>query len=108
MFSLEFVAAKIMVKMVKGLHYKLCMMGIPLDRLENGFCNNNNDITNMSNPAWMLKKKHNSVVYHKVRESAAARTIRFTYEPGKSNLANMLMKILPAKKLKECIQYCLF
>ena len=108
MFSLEFVAAKIMVEMVEGLCYKLCMMGIPLDRLANGFCDNNSVVMNTTNPASMLKKKHNSVAYHKGRESTVARTIRFTYEPGKSNLANMLMKILPAKKLKECVQCCLF
>ena len=107
-FGLEFVVAKITVEMVKGLCYKLCIMGIPLDGLVNGFCNNNSVIMNVLNPASMLKKKHNSIMYHKVRESTAAGTIRFTYEPGKLNLADMLTKILPAKKLKECVQCCLF
>ena len=107
-FSLEFVVVKITVKMVEGLRYKLHMIGVSLDGPVNGFCDNNSVITNALNPASMLKKKHNSIAYHKVRESVAAGTIRFTYEPGKLNLANMLMKILPAKKLKECVQCCLF
>ena len=107
-FGLEFVVVKITVEMVEGLRYKLHMMGILLDGLANGFCNNNSVVTNASNPALMLKKKHNSTMYHKVRESTAAGTIRFTYEPGKLNLADMLTKILPAKKLKECVQCCLF
>ena len=84
-FGLEFVAAKIMVEIVNGLCYKLHMMGIPLDGPANGFCDNNSIIMNASNPASTLKKKHNSIIYHKVRESAAARTIRFTFKPGKSN-----------------------
>jgi len=55
-----------------------------------------------------LKKKHNLVAYHKVRESMAAGAVRIAFEPGKTNVADMLTKILPAKKLKECAWCCLF
>ena len=107
-FGLEFVAAKIAVEMVEALCYKLRMMGVPLDGPANCFCDNSSVVMNVTNPALTLKKKHNSVAYHKVRESMAAGAVRIAFEPGKTNMADMLMKILPAWKLKECVKCCLF
>jgi hypothetical protein len=43
----------------------------------------------------MLKKKHNSIAYHRAREAVAAGTIRVTKEDGKTNLADVLTKLLP-------------
>ena len=99
---MEFVAAKIAMEMMKALYYMLCMMGVPLDGPVNCFCDNSSVVTNVSNPASTLKKKHNSVTYYKVREGVVAGAVRIAFKPGKMNVADMLMKILPAKKLKEC------
>ncbi|MGH7954896.1 MAG: Ty1/Copia family ribonuclease HI, partial [Gloeomargaritales cyanobacterium] len=107
-FGSEFVALKIAVEMIEGLRYKLRMFGVPLDGPANGFCDNESVVKNVSNPASTLKKKHNSIAYHKVRESTAAGIIRVCYESGKFNVADMLTKILSANKLKDCSKRCLF
>ena len=65
-FRSEFVAAKIAVEMVEGLCYKLQMMGVPLDGPANCFCDSNSVVLNVTNLVSTLKKKHNSVAYHKV------------------------------------------
>ncbi|MGH7955267.1 MAG: hypothetical protein ACREOZ_04830 [Gloeomargaritales cyanobacterium] len=75
-FGSEFIALKIAVEMVEGLRYKLRMFGVPLDGPANGFCDNNSVVRNVTDPASTLKKRHNSIAYHKVRESAAAGIIR--------------------------------
>ena len=108
MFGSEFVALKIAVEMVEGLRYKLRMMGIRLDGPANCFCDNGSVVTNVTNPASTLKKKHNSVAYHKVHESAAAGATQVAYEQGVTNIADMLTKILSAQKMKECAKCCLF
>ena len=43
----------------------------------------------------MLKKKHNSIAYHRAREAVVAGTIQVTKEDGKMNLADVLTKLLP-------------
>ena len=83
-------------------------MGVPLNGPANCFCDNNSVVMNVTNPASMLKKKHNSVAYHKVRECMAAGAVRIAHEPGVTNVADMLTKILSAWKLKDCVKCCLF
>ena len=107
-FGSEFVAMKIAVEIIEGIRYKLRMMGIPLEGSANVFGDNDSVVKNATKPESTLKKKHNSVAYHKVRESAAAGAVRIAHEPGVKNVADMLTKILGAQKMKKCAQCCLF
>jgi hypothetical protein len=75
-FGLEFIAIHICVKMIDALRYKLRMCGIPLDGEANMFCDNDSVILDATIPTSILKKKHNAIAYHPVRESIASRTIR--------------------------------
>ena len=95
-FGSEFVALKIATEMMEGLEYKLRMMGIPIEGPTNTFCDNLSVVKNATDPSSTLKKKHNSIAYHKVRESVAADVQRIAHEPGHSNLADVLTKPLPA------------
>ena len=99
---------KIAVEMVEGIQYKLRMMGVPLEGSANVFGDNDSVVKNATKPESTWKKKHNSVAYHKVRESAAAGAVRIAHEPGVKNVADMLTKILGAQKMKKCAQCCLF
>jgi hypothetical protein len=56
-FGSEFVALKIL----RGLHYKLHIMGIPIAGLSYVYCDNNSVVMNTSAPASTLKKKINSI-----------------------------------------------
>ena len=53
-------------------------------------------------PESVLQKKHNSIAYHKVCESVAAKALRVKHEPGTSNLADVLTKWLPAYNYMSC------
>ena len=105
-FGSEFVALRIATEMIISLRYKLRMFGIALTGPANVFCNNEAVYTNSSNHESQLKKKHNSICYHKVRESTAAGIVYVLKEDTSTNLVDLLTKSLPADKrkfLRSCI-----
>jgi hypothetical protein len=79
-----------------------------LEGTANVFCDNQSVVTTVSVPESTLKKKHNSIAYHRVREAVAAGTIRVIKEPTETNLADMLTKPLPGPKLHECCKRILY
>jgi len=99
-FGSEYVAAKTAVEMIEGLRYKLRMMGIPVDGATNFFCDNESVVKSTVRPESTLKKKHNAIAYHRVREAQAADIIRVAWEPTDSNLADLLTKVLPGQTLR--------
>ena len=107
-FGSEFIALKICTEMVKGLRYKLRMMGIPLDGPANVFCDNNSVVTNSSYPESTLKKKHISICYHLVREACAAGQIRVTYEKSEFNLADVITKIMSGIAKMQSVKMILY
>ena len=70
-FGAEFVALKHGVETLRGLRYKLRMMGVPISGPSHVFGDNMLVIYNMQKPESMLKKKSNQICYHAVRESVA-------------------------------------
>ena len=94
-FGSEFVAMRISVELIEALRYKLRMFGAPIEGPTNVFCDNEAVTKNSIFPESTLKKKHNSIAYHRTREAVAAGTIRVTKEDGKTNLADVLTKPLP-------------
>lgn len=95
-FGSEFVALRILIKMLKGLRYKLRMFGIPIDGPANVFCDNKSVVMNSTVPTSNLKKKHNSIVFHRVREAVAAGILRIAKVHTSENLAYLLTKLLSA------------
>jgi len=93
-FGSEFVAMRIAVELTEALRYKLRMFGIPLGPT-NVFCDNQAVTSNATLPESTLRKKHNSIAYHRTREAVGAGTIRVAKEDGKTNLADVLTKLLP-------------
>jgi len=100
-FGSEFVALRVAVKMVEALRYKLRMFGVPLDGPAIAFCDNQSVVLNSTLPSSTLKKKHNSVNYHKVRSCIADGAIRVTKEPGETNTSDLLTKFLVAQKKSQ-------
>jgi hypothetical protein len=103
-FGSEFVAMRILVEMLEGMRYKLRMFGIPIDRPSNVFCDNNSVVTNSTIPTSTLKKKHNAISYHRVREAVAAGILRIAKVHTSENLADLLTKPLAGIALKNLIQ----
>lgn len=57
------------------------MFGVPIDGPVNMYCDNSGVVVNASRPESTLKKKHNAIAYHRVREAVAAGTIRIAKKP---------------------------
>ena len=103
-FGSEFVALKIAVKLVESLIYKLRMFGVPIEGEARIFCDNESVVNSSGNPETVLKKKHCSVAYHKVREMVASGKVLIYYEHSSSNLADLLTKPLSSSKRQPLIQ----
>ena len=107
-FGSEFTAMKVATEILEGLRYKLRMMGVPLDGPAHVKADNQSVIVNTSKPESTLKKKSNSIAYHYVRERVAQGAIEISYEPTKSNLADMLTKIQPGTVRSGLVKCVLF
>jgi hypothetical protein len=107
-YGSEFVAMRIATDLAIALRNDLRSLGIPLDGAANLFCDNQSVVINSSTPSSVLKKKHNSIAYHRVRESVASGIIQIAKEPTKSNLADILTKPLAGPQFKHLITHILF
>ncbi|KAL7461161.1 hypothetical protein ACHAXS_001589, partial [Conticribra weissflogii] len=65
-FGAEFVAMKNGVDALRGLRYKVRMMGVAIDGTTHVYGDNMSIIKNNSKPESTLNKKSNSVCYHTV------------------------------------------
>ena len=93
-FGAEFCAMKHGIENLRGIRYKLRMMGIPIDGASRIFGDNMSVVTNSSKPESTLKKKSNSVCYHAVREAVAMGEALVAHIPTRKNLADLFTKIL--------------
>jgi hypothetical protein len=66
-FGSEFVGLKVGTDIIKGLRYKIRMMGIPLDGPTHVRVDNMSVVNNTTVPESVLRKKSNSIAYHFVR-----------------------------------------
>jgi hypothetical protein len=107
-FGSEFTAMRIAVELLERLRFKLRMFGIPLEGPVNTFCDNSSVVTNATEPASTLKKKHNSVAYHRVREAIASQVLRIAWVQSGKNLADMLTKPLNGPALHAMIDKVLY
>ena len=93
-FGSEMIAARIAVDMTEALRYKLRMFGVPLGGPTTVFGDNEAVTKGARVPQTKLNKKHNSIAFHRVRESVAQGMTRFVWTSGDSNLADLLTKSL--------------
>ena len=84
--------------MIVALRYKLRMFGIPVIGPASVLCDNQGVVKNTSIPESTLSKRHNSINYHTVRESAAAGILRVGKEDGETNLSVAFTKVLGRMK----------
>jgi hypothetical protein len=70
------------------------MFGVPLDGPSIVYCDNHSVVHNGSRPESVLRKKHNSISYHKIREAVAAGYIEIHKISTTDNLADLLTKPL--------------
>jgi hypothetical protein len=107
-FGSEFVALKTGMEMIKGMRYKLRMMGVPLDGPAHIRVDNLSVVKNSSVPESTLKKKSNSIAYHFVREAVAAGIARIAYETSGSNKADILTKVQSGPERQRIVRSILY
>jgi Reverse transcriptase (RNA-dependent DNA polymerase) len=107
-FGSEYIAARIAVEMIEGLRYKLRMMGVEVDGPTAVFCDNESVVKNSTHPESTLKKKHNAIAYHRVREAQAAKIVKIAHIDGTKNPADIFTKSLPGTRLRQLIQFILW
>ena len=81
---------------LRGLRYKLRMMGIPVNVPAYIFEDNQSVLCNTTMPDSTLKKKTNSICYHPIQEGAARDEWRTAYVNIHDNEADFLTKVLPS------------
>ena len=97
-FGSETVALRQAIDMIEGLRYKLRMMGVPVEEPTNIYCDNDAVVKVTTRPESTLKKKHNAINYHRVREAVASGHVRIAWVPTDENLADVLTKTLVGEK----------
>jgi hypothetical protein len=107
-YGSELVAARIATDHIIELRYKLRMLGVPITAPTVMLGDNRSVLLNTTVPSSMLKKKHNAIAYHRVRESIAAGIIRFFHIPSTENLADILTKPLNNHLFHQITEAILF
>jgi hypothetical protein len=113
-YGSELVAARLAVETVLELRYKLRMLGIPLSGASGVvvpttmYGDNMSVILNTTVPSSQLKKKHNAIAYHRVREAIAAGIVIFRHISTKINFADVLTKPLTTDQFQRAVQPVLF
>ena len=90
----EFVVMKQCCEYVRGLRYKLRMMGIPVTNPAFIFRENQSVLWNTTVPDSTLKKKSCLVAYHFVREGVAKDEWRKCYVKTTENLSDVMTKTI--------------
>jgi hypothetical protein len=102
-FGAEFVAMKHGIKTLRGLRYKIRMMGVPLSGPTYIYGDNKSQVTNSSRPKSTLKKKCNSICYHAIRESVAMGETLLTHIKTGDNLADFLTETTSGAKCRKLV-----
>ena len=93
-YGSEFVAARIATEQIMDLRLSLRYLGVPLDGPSWMFGNNLSVIKSATIPSSTLKKRHNALAYHRVREAIVSKIVRFCHIEGKYNPADVLSKYM--------------
>ena len=107
-FGAEFTAMKQCTEYIRGLRYKLRMMGIPCSGPAYIYGDNKSVLVNSSMPDSVLKKKSNSIAYNFVREGVAMKEWILSYVNTKENLADFLIKALIGEQRAKLIRRVLY
>ena len=107
-FGAEFVAMKHGIETLRGLRYKLRMMGVKIAGPSYVYGDNMSVIHNTSKPESTLKKKSNSICYHAVREAVAMKEAITSHIRTHYNFADLLTKVLYGETRKRLVKGLLY
>ena len=107
-YGSELVAARIATELDMELRYQLRIHGVPIEGPVMMYGDNMYVVLNTTVPSSVLKKKHLSCSYHRVREAIAARILTFRHIRSKENYADVMTKPLGFQNFYNLVKPCLF
>jgi hypothetical protein len=107
-YGSELVASRIATDLIVEYRYKFWMLGVPIDGHALMLGDNASVIASTTIPSSPLRKKHNAVAYHRVREAIAAGIIKFAKIDSKDNLSDCLTKPLGPDDFLRLVKRVLF
>ena len=91
-YGSEFVAAKTATEQIMDIRQTLRYLGAPIATKSFIFGDNRSVVTSATLPHSTLTKRHNILVFHRVREAIAAKLMAFYWIQSAYNLSDMLSK----------------
>ena len=107
-YGSELVAARIATDLIVEIRYALRMLGFKVEKQSLLLGDNMSVILNATVPSSVLKKKHNAIAYHRVREAIAAGFLRFAHVDSKENIADIMTKSVDKTTFHYLTKKCLF
>jgi hypothetical protein len=109
-YGSELVASRVATEIILEIRYMLRSLGVALDWPALMLGHNMSIVLNTTVPSSILKKKHNAIAYHRVREAIAAtsRIMRFAYIKSEENVSNVLIKALSNDEFHYLMKRWLF
>ena len=107
-YGSEMIAARIATDMAVEIRHMLHMLGVPIDGSALMLGDNKSVVLNTTIPSSALKKKHQMIAYHRIREAVAARIIRFCHIDSSINIADVLTKPLANPTFHHLVKPMLF
>lgn len=107
-YGSELVASRLAVELILEIRYKLRMLGVPVITPTVMKGDNMAVVLNTTVPSSQLKKKHNAIAYHRVREAVAAGVVQFVHIPTGDNFADCLTKPLSIPQFQRTVLPVLF
>jgi hypothetical protein len=104
----ELVASRVATELILEVRYMLRSLGVALDGPALMLGDNITVVFNTTVPSSVLKKKHNAIAYHRVREAIATRIMRFAYIKSEENVSDVLTKPLINEKFHYLMKKWLF
>jgi hypothetical protein len=93
-YGSELVASSIAKELKPEVRFMLWSLGVSLDVPKLMLGDNMSVVLNTSIPSNVLKKKHNAIACHRVRELIVAKVMRFAYVNSEENVSDVLTKPL--------------
>ena len=92
-------ALRTATELLVSLSYKLRMFDIQIDGPAAVFCDNHSVTNNLILPQLVMKKSHNVIFYHRVREAQAVEVIIVVWVQGEYNQADLRTNTTLSKKI---------
>jgi hypothetical protein len=107
-YGSELAASRISTELILAVRYMLRSLGVALDGPAFMLGDNMSLVLNTTVPSSILKKKHNAIAYHRIREAISARKMNFAYIKSEDNVSDVLTESLRNEKFHYLMKRWLF